>query len=451
MRKIVALPIGDFIFSIFAFYFSWLMRFGLITGTENILHAIGVKFCVFGSILIFSSYIFGIYDQEKNRGKKELLLRVCVSIFVTLFILSFVYYIIPSLFLGRGVLALSLIFSGILQFLWHLSYNSLRQNGLARNILILGSGPMAQRIGELVKSRNHQYVFAGHINLPSEQLCLPMCDESINGNSLEDTVKNENAQKIVVSLSERRGVLPMREVLACKLNGIEVVDAPTFYEEITGKLLIEDITPGWFIFCDGFRITPLKCTIKRIIDISFAVIGLIFFSVLFPLVALAIKISSSGPIFYKQVRLGIREKPYTIYKLRTMYFNAEEQKGAIWAEHNDSRITLVGKLIRKIRIDEIPQFYNVLKGDMSIVGPRPERPEFVEKLKSIIPYYSERHCVKPGITGWAQIRYAYGATVDDTIEKLRYDLYYVKHFSIFFDLIIMIETIKVVLFGRGAR
>ena len=451
MRKIVALPIGDFIFSIFALYIGFLTRVHSITKADMIIDITGAKLFVFGSILIFSSFMIDMYNREKNGGKKDLFLRVCMNIFVTLIVLSLVFYIVPQFFLGRGFLAVSLVSFGVLQFFWHSSYRAFTYPGLARNVLILGSGPLAQRIGELVKSRNCQYVFEGHINLPSEQLCFPMCDESINGYNLEDTVKKKNAQKIVVSLSERRGVLPMRDVLACKLNGIEVVDAPSFYEEITGKLLIEDITPGWFIFCDGFRITPLKCTIKRIIDISFAVIGLIFFSVLFPLVALAIKISSSGPIFYKQVRLGIREKPYTIYKLRTMYFNAEEQKGAIWAEHNDSRITLVGKLIRKIRIDEIPQFYNVLKGDMSIVGPRPERPEFVEKLKSIIPYYSERHCVKPGITGWAQIRYAYGATVDDTIEKLRYDLYYVKHFSIFFDLIIMIETIKVVLFGRGAR
>ena len=268
---------------------------------------------------------------------------------------------------------------------------------------------------------------------------------------MEDIINKEKADKIVVSLSERRGVFPVKDVLNCKFNGVDVVDAPSFYEEMTGKLLIEEITPSWFIFSDGFRITPLKRNIKRVSDIFFSSIGLVFSLPLLPFIALAIKINSPGPIFFKQLRVGEREKPFTLYKFRTMHPDAEKVSGAVWAKKEDPRITSVGKFLRKIRLDEFPQFYNVLKGDMSIVGPRPERPEFVEQLKKVIPYYSQRHFVRPGISGWAQIRYPYGSSVSDALEKLRYDLFYVKHMSLFLDVMVIMETIKVVLFGRGAR
>ena len=451
MLKIVALPIGDFIFSIFALYIGFLTRVHSITKADMIIDITGAKLFVFGSILIFSSFMIDMYNREKNGGKKDLFLRVCMNIFVTLIVLSLVFYIAPHFFLGRGFLAVSLVSFGVLQFLWHSSYRAFACPGLARNVLILGSGPLAQKIGEIVRKSNHRYVFAGHISLPSEQLCLPMFDLSVNGDTLEDTVKKEKAHKIIVSLSERRGVFPMKDILACKFKGVEVVDAPSFYEEMTGKLLIEDITPSWFIFSNGFRITPIKCFGKRIIDILFALGGLIFLLVSFPIIAVAIKINSSGPIFYKQLRVGVREKTFALYKFRTMYSNSEEKSGAVWAQPKDPRITVVGKLLRKTRIDEFPQFLNVLRGDMSIVGPRPERPEFVQGLNILIPYYSERHSVKPGITGWAQINYPYGSSVKDALEKLRYDLYYIKHFSLFLDIIVILDTIKMLLFGRGPR
>jgi exopolysaccharide biosynthesis polyprenyl glycosylphosphotransferase len=216
-------------------------------------------------------------------------------------------------------------------------------------------------------------------------------------------------------------------------------------------LFLEDITPSWFIFSDGFRITPLKKKLKRTCDVIAAAIGLILASPIFPLLALLIKSDSPGPVFLRQMRMGEREKPFALYKFRTMRQNAENETGAVWARKHDARITRTGGFLRKTRLDEIPQLYNVLKGDMSLIGPRPERPEFVDTLKEAIPYYSERHFVKPGVTGWAQISYPYGASVEDAIEKLRYDLFYIKHMSLFFDLVILLETIKVVLFGRGGR
>ncbi len=357
----------------------------------------------------------------------------------------------PPIELGRGLIFISLSSFGFLQFFWHISYRSLKLFGLKEKVLILGTGQLAQKIGEAIKSLNNHYVVAGYVNLRGEPLYISSDSTLINHNGILDIVREKNAHKIVVSLSERRGVFPLKEVLKCKFSGIEVVDAFSFYEEMTGKILIEEITPSWLIFSDGFRITRLKRFFKRILDICIASFGLLIFIPFIPLIALLIKIDSSGPVFFGQLRTGEKERNFVLYKFRTMRNDAENGTGAVWAEENDPRITRIGRFLRKIRLDEIPQFYNVLKGDMSLVGPRPERPEFVEELKKIIPYYSERHSVKPGITGWAQIRYRYGASVEDAIEKLRYDLYYIKHLSLFFDILIIMETIKVVLLGRGAR
>lgn len=457
MNKLIALPIGDFIFSIFALYSAFFLRFGSIPETEEISNLIEIKFLIFGLTLVFLSFIIEMYNQEKNSGKKELLLRVFIGIVIAFLLLSSLYYMIPSIMLGRGLLFISLVSFGLFQFLWHFSYRALKIHGLARKILILGTGPLAHKIGEIIKSTNHHYVLAGYVNLSSEAVCVPVHsiltngNGNDNGNGLIDIAKKEKAHKIVVSLSERRGVFPLKEVLSCKFSGIEVVDAPSLYEEMTGKLLIEEIKPSWFIFSDGFRITNFKRISKRILDIFMALIGLLITLPLFPFIALFTKIDSSGPIFFKQLRVGERGKVFTIYKFRTMHHDAEKGNVAVWAQKKDSRVTRTGKILRKIRLDEFPQFYNVLKGDMSIVGPRPERPEFIDELEKLIPYYSERHFAKPGITGWAQIRYPYGSSIKDSIEKLRYDLYYIKHLSLFFDAIIIMETIKVMLFGRGAR
>jgi sugar transferase (PEP-CTERM system associated) len=472
MNKLIILPIGDFVLSVSALYFAYTLRFGLTPAKMDILSLSGSKILAFAFVVIFLSFMFNMYSQERNDGRKEVLIRIIGEISMALLALSALYYMDPAILLGRGVLMLSLMLFGLFQFFWHTSYTVIRLQGLSRKVLILGSGSLAQRMGDIIKEKNNPYVFSGHISVPHEQLYLPTCTPasgnghsdgngggSGNGNgnekeciyALEDIVKQEKAHRIVVSLSERRGVFPVKEVLNCKLKGIDVVDAPTFYEEMTGKLLIEEITPSWFIFSDGFKITPFKRSLKRVLDIFTACVGLTMLLPVLPVVALAIKISSRGPVFFKQSRIGEGEKPFTLYKFRTMLNDAEKGIGAVWAQEKDPRVTKVGKLLRQTRLDEFPQFYNVLKGDMSIVGPRPERPEFVEKLKRQIPYYSERHTIRPGITGWAQICYPYGSSVNDAIEKLRYDLYYVKHLSIFLDIMVIIETIKVMLFGRGAR
>jgi sugar transferase (PEP-CTERM system associated) len=443
------LLLGDITLAVFAVNTSYSFRLGQFEIAYN---SELLALLVFTLVLAVSSFAATLYDLEKSLGKKELLGRIAVVVGTSFIVLCSIFYVVPSARLGRGVFVGSLCVFGMFQFLWHSTYRAfLNSPGLARKVLILGTGPLAKKIGDIVASTNHHHVVGGYVKMASEQVDVPEHSIVGNGGGLMETIHKERAHKLVVSLSERRGIFPLQDVLDCKFSGIEVVDAPSFYEDLTGKLLIEDITPSWFIFSNGFKMTPAMRYYKRALDIFFSMVGLLAVMPFIPLLALAIKLDSRGPIFFRQVRVGEREKRFMLYKFRTMREDAETTTGAIWAQSNDSRITRVGRFLRKTRVDEIPQLYNVLRGDMSFIGPRPERPEFIEMLSKVIPYYTERHFVKPGISGWAQVRYPYGASVEDAIEKLRYDLYYIKNTSPLLDILIIIETVKVMFFGRGAR
>lgn len=267
---------------------------------------------------------------------------------------------------------------------------------------------------------------------------------------ISSIVRAGNVDRIIVALDERRGKFPIDELLSCRMKGIKVEDGVAFTEYLVGKLSIENLHPSFLIFSDGFKGTPIFKMFKRWFDL---LVSTVFLTLFFPVglvIAIAIKLDSKGPVFYQQERVGEDGKIFHLLKFRSMSVNAEEH-GPLWAGVKDPRVTRVGRVIRKLRLDEIPQVINVLKGDMSFVGPRPERPFFIEQLKNEIPFYSQRHAVKPGITGWAQICYPYGASKEDALEKLKYDLYYNKHMSILFDLMIILETAKIVLLGRGAR
>jgi len=259
-----------------------------------------------------------------------------------------------------------------------------------------------------------------------------------------------HVDRIIVALDERRGNFPVEQLLLCRLKGIRVDDGMTFTEELAGKLSLENLRPSSLIFSDGFKRSIIFKRIKRGLDVLLSIVGLAVAIPINVLVSVAIKIDSSGPILYKQERVGKDGKIFRLLKFRSMREGAEPN-GPVWADVSDDRTTRVGKVIRKLRLDEIPQIVNVLKGEMSFVGPRPERPFFVEQLRKELPYYFQRHTVKPGITGWAQIKYPYGASKEDALEKLKYDYYYIKHMSLLFDLMVMMETIKTVLLGRGAR
>jgi len=258
-------------------------------------------------------------------------------------------------------------------------------------------------------------------------------------------------KKVVVAIKERRGALPLKELVKCRVKGIDVIEGTSFYEMLAGKLIVDQINPAWIIFSEGFYKSRTKRFFKRSTDLIISLTMLILFLPLILVTAILIKIDSTGPVLFSQERVGKNRKNYMVYKFRSMVEDAEKQSGPVWAEDNDKRITRAGRFIRSWRLDEIPQLWNVLKGEMSLVGPRPEREFFVKKLEDIIPYFGQRFSVKPGITGWAQVCYRYGASVEDAVEKLNYDLFYIKNMSVFMDLMILLRTIKIVLFGKGAR
>lgn len=450
-RFIFALT-SDALFALVALIVSHYTRLGSVPRFADLSQHEMLRIILFVCVLLFSSFMLEMYTSSHETSNREYLVRTLLSLVTSFFILTGLFYLTEFVLFGRGLLAVSLLIFGTLQFLSQLLYRSSSAlPGFVDKVLILGTGPLARQIGNLISAKNHVYTLAGYFNCAAEPVMVPNHKIVNADDGLFAAVKLVGAQKIVVSLSERRGVFPLQEVLRCKLCGIEVVDAPSFYEQMTGKLLLENITPSWFIFSHGFKATLLLRLMKRMVDLFCASIGLLLVLPFIPLIALVIRIDSPGPIFFRQTRVGEGETLFNLFKFRSMRQDAESGTGAVWAQTKDPRVTKVGEFLRLSRIDEIPQLYNVLRGDMSLVGPRPERPEFVKKLTEVIPYYSERHYVKPGVTGWAQVRYSYGASIEDAIEKLRYDLYYIKHLSLIFDILIIMETVKVVLYRRGSR
>lgn len=453
MRKLTSyIIVGDLALAAVALWLGNMMRFEGICTAETVTGPYGTRVMAFILIVVFSSYFCEMYRLDESHDSYDLAARIAVAMMLAFFILSAYYYLLPIAMVGRGVLSYSLLIFGGLQFVVHLGFMALmKQPKFATRIVILGVGPLAESVENLLAGYKGSYVFSGFIR-PAKELCTVAEDRIIgNDDDISSLINQYKVHRLVVAVTERRGVLPVHNLLRCKFGGVDIVDATSFCETTTRKLPVENINPSWFIYANGFGITPFAHFIKRTLDIIFSIIGMILLIPVWPIVALLVRYDSPGPVFFRQIRVGEREVPFTIYKFRTMRQDAEKETGAVWACENDVRITKVGKFLRKTRLDEIPQLYNVLKGDMSLVGPRPERPEFVEQLNDKVPYYTTRHFMKPGVTGWAQICYPYGASDEDALEKLRYDLYYIKNYTVLFDFLITLETVKVVLFGRGGR
>lgn len=451
-KRIILLIVCDTMAAILAILLSLSIRFRRLTTVDDIekLGATGVV--AFVVVVVFFSFLVEIYKNHHKLVTKDIAVKIGASLGVSCFVFSFLTYSNQSVIHDSDFLVSSIIIFGLLQFLCHATYRLyVKFKGFSRRVMILGVGATAGDMGALIPESDENYLLSGYVRCSDEIAAVPSDWILENIGGIYETVMREKVDKIVVSLSERRGVFPFQEVMACKLAGVEVMDAPSFYEHVTGKLFLEGINPSWIIFSDGFNVSRIRKVFKRALDLLCATVGIIMTLPFLPLVALAIKLDSSGPVFYRQERVGEKEKNFFLYKLRTMRTDAESGTGAVWAQKNDTRVTRLGAFLRKCRIDELPQFYNILCGEMSMVGPRPERPEFVSKLKEKIHYYSERHFVKPGVTGWAQVRYPYGASVEDAMEKLRFDLYYIKNISLILDIMIILETIQVVLFRRGAR
>jgi len=401
-----------------------------------------------------SLYYFELYDLKVFRSNIELGIRLLQSLGVSSILLAVLYYLFPFLIIGRGIFIISLGFMGAIIVTWRIIYNHiLRMRQLDQKIMIVGSGPLAKNIAtEIIERMDTGFKVIGFITENPERVGEKLVNPSIIGHQSQilDIAIREKVDRIVVALEERRGKFPGAQLLDCKMRGIVVEEGIEFYEHLTGRLQVESLRPSFLIFSGGFKKSKWMMWAKRVIEFVLSLIGLILLSPFILVISILIKIDSRGPVFYKQERVGERGKIFKLLKFRSMVENAEA-KGPVWAQQDDKRVTRVGRWIRKLRLDEVPQMFNVLKGDVSFVGPRPERPCFVEQLRKEIPFYDHRHSVKPGVTGWAQVKYRYGASKEDALEKLKYDLYYIKNLSPLFDLLIIFETIKVVLFGKGAR
>ncbi len=412
-----------------------------------------LKALVFALVLIVTMTAFGLYQKTIRASTYGILARILAAFAAAFALMGLLFYVLPGLFLGRGIFGIAMGYALAATVLARVVfYRIIDLDQFKRRVLVLGTGKKAQKLTELRrKSDQRGWRIVGFVRLHGEH--APRVDEKrvIRPQTpLIQLVKDMEIDELVVAIDERRKSLPVEEILDCKMSGVEVVDLPTFFERHVGKIVLEVTNPSWLIFSEGFRHSRVKDTVKRGFDISVSLLLLVVASPVMLLTALLIYLQDRGPVFYKQVRVGKNWRLFQVIKFRSMVVDAEKH-GAQWASKNDPRVTPVGQFIRRTRIDELPQLFNVLKGEMSFVGPRPERPEFVEQFSETIPFYAERHRVKPGITGWAQISYPYGASEKDTVEKLQYDLYYVKNYNLFLDLSILLQTVEVVLWGKGAR
>lgn len=451
-KRMVVLFSGDLLFSIFSLFICACKISGNKFSSFFNNDILSFKIPVFtATVLIFSFYV-EVYTGRKSFKSRSLVLKSLFAGILTFVSLTLIYYFFPNHKIDSKLLIYSLLMFFVLQSFWHTLYYVILNHPLfTKNVLIVGVGTNAETIGKILEHSNGNFKLKGYIRSLHDQLAVAESRIIGDFDSIFEVVKKEQIHTIVMALNERRVNLPTDKLLRSKLQGVNILEVPSFYELLTGKLMIEGINPSWFLYSDGFCITMQIRYFKRISDLFFSIIGLFLSLPFWPIIAFIVKISSRGPVFYKQIRTGAFGKNINIYKFRTMMQDAESVTGAVWSGKNDPRVTWAGKFLRKTRFDELPQLFNVLKGDMSFIGPRPERPELVKQIAGITQYYPERHFVKPGLTGWAQIKYPYGDSFGDSIEKLRYDLYYVKNISISLDLMIVIETVKVIIFRRGGR
>ena len=449
------LAIAEFIAFAVAVWIGAEIRFYDMPETYEEASPIAPKALAISAVLVASLGGLGLYERQPNLGRRDIALRILAGFVFSLVPLSVIFYVVPSLYLGRGAVAIGLVLALLASFVGRfLFYNVMRQEVTKRHVLVLGTGRRALEIADYLKTNRRSGVsLVGYVSMKSEEMPLVTKKVLSLNASLSDIARQCGVDEIVVAVDDRRGGLPVSEILDCRMSGIEVVDALTFFERETGEVRLAHVTPGWMIFSDGFRAGFFHDVAKRAFDL---LLVLILLPVALPFMAMivaAIKLEDGirAPVLYSQLRVGQKRKPFRILKFRSMHVGAERGAQPQWATTADPRITRVGRVIRKIRLDELPQLFNILRGDMSIVGPRPERPEFVADLERSLPYYSERHRLKPGLTGWAQICYKYGESNEDAYRKLQYDLYYVKNQSMFLDLLIVLQTIEVVLLGKGAH
>jgi len=441
-------------------YVSFLLASWIILGADTVYPGSWIFLKVFLITIIcqICLYYNDLYNLKIVAKFNELAWRLVQALGFTAILLALVYIIFPGAIIGKGIFILSIFFVILLVVFWRFCYKFIINRGFFnQKILLLGSADLIKDIKrEIDERKDCGYAVAAEFpeknkdeNPKNNEKLEFLCGERYEG--LAEIAKFLGIKKIIAAFKEKRQAFPTKELLKCRVGGIEVVDGNSFYEMLTGKLFVEQVNPSWLIFAEGFQKSRIRLSLKRILDLILSVIMLIMFSPLILITALLIKIDSKGPVFFSQKRVGENRKEYRVHKFRSMVYDAEKESGPVWCTEEDDRVTRVGRILRKYRIDELPQLWNVLKGEMSFVGPRPEREFFVKELEGTVPYYGVRFTVKPGITGWAQVCYSYGSSVEDAIEKLNYELFYIKNMSSLMDLMIILRTIKIVLLGRGAR
>lgn len=452
-HAVLLLGLLDFVLLIGAAEASWVIRAHQIDmGIDPMVTRL-TPLLTFAISLQMAMVAVGVYGIDALLSLRFAAARLLVAISLGVIFLSMMFFMLPGTTLWRSnslyAMGLSFVFLMLIRLLLG---QLLGSEGFKRRVLVLGAGPSADRIRKLATAPGAGFVVVGHVAMND---CDPVIPTAINRAHIDNLPEHAtllNASEVVLALEERRNALPLNDLIRVKTTGVHVNELSSFLERETGRVDLDTVNPSWLIFSDGFssgrRISSFA---KRVFDLGASLLLVLLTAPLILLTAIVIKLESRGPAFFRQERVGLYGQTFNLIKLRSMRQDAEVPGEAVWAQKNDPRVTRVGKWIRKLRIDELPQTFNVLRGDMSFVGPRPERPTFVADLETKLNYYAERHMVKPGITGWAQINYPYGASLEDARHKLEYDLYYAKNYTPFLDVLILLQTLRVVLWPDGAR
>ena len=452
---LLVLAIVEVVILISSVYAGCIFLYGDVAVCESTIGPVAPRAVVFAAVILMTLIAMGLYQFHQRLYFREVFVRLLVGFALGSVALAAIYYAFPLIKLYRSESLMAVIFSLLaLLATRYFFVHRVDENIFRCRILVFGAGDRASAISDLRRKADRRgFKIVGSVPAPGDSQVSDRNGLLIRNKPLSRLAKELGADEIVIAMDERRGNLPIQELLDCKLKGVCVIGLMEFLERESGKIRIDLVKPGWLIFSPGFRTSPIRRFNKRLLDLILGTITLLLTWPIMLAIAVATKIEDGirAPILYRQKRVGAHGELFDVIKFRSMIENAEADGGAQWAEQNDPRITKVGAFLRKYRLDELPQVINVLRGQMSLVGPRPERPEFVKGLSESIPYYSERHTLKPGVTGWAQLRYSYGASEEDSAEKLQFDLYYVKNQNLFLDLVIILQTVEIVLWGKGAR
>lgn len=451
-HAVLLLGLCDFLLLLGAGELGWLLRTRQIGIDPGPLGARAAPLLIFALLVQTAMIAVGVYGPDALRSMRYATARLLVAISLGIIALSVVYFLLPGRTLWRSNLLYAMFISIALLILVRIALSGLLGTAaFRRRVLVLGAGARAERLRQLGERPESGYCIVGYVAMSAASPVIPDAIHRDAIPNLTRHVENLGISEVVLALEERRNALPLKDLLRIKTTGVHVNEFSTFLERETGRVDLDTVNPSWLIFSDGFSSgRMLSSAMKRLFDIIVSLVLLILTAPVIAVFAVLVRLDSPGPAFFRQTRVGLYGQNFSLIKLRSMR-NDAEKGGAQWAAKADPRVTRIGRFIRKVRIDELPQAWTVLKGDMSFVGPRPERPEFVDDLETRLPYYAERHMVKPGITGWAQINYPYGASIEDARHKLEYDLYYAKNYTPFLDLLILLQTLRVILWNEGAR